>query len=241
MRFSLRSSTSATLVESQASNDCPPAAPNPDQKRIKLISANTFADVLRTSILALEDSAGAFPPLQSTVTAVVALWDIAQRAKHSKSAALKIVQRTYQIYSAIRQAVPKDAAIPSSLQRSIQDFEFLLHEIRCEMTRIVETGFLRRVARLNRNARTLQEFADRLDAAYRDFQVASPLRTEVQLAELSRSVEEMATKLDIQRADLVRAETKDYEKIQILIIFQVLAVLLAQAHWNRISRFRCPT
>ncbi|KAF7347082.1 hypothetical protein MVEN_01462200 [Mycena venus] len=133
----------------------------------------------------LSQSADAFPPLKSAVGGVLAVWDIAQRAKRCKSEARDIALRTKAILDVIADAVPDPSAIPQPMLRSIERFTVLLEEIRCTMEAISLAGSKWRIAHLNRNERVLQGIRSRLDDAYRDFVAASALRVEAQQAELA--------------------------------------------------------
>ncbi|KAJ7811741.1 hypothetical protein B0H14DRAFT_3479477 [Mycena olivaceomarginata] len=57
-------------------------------------------------MVALKESADAFPPLKSAVAGAIALCDIAQRAKHSKSDARAVTFRTKEIMDLVADAVP---------------------------------------------------------------------------------------------------------------------------------------
>ncbi|KAJ7087462.1 hypothetical protein C8R44DRAFT_30787 [Mycena epipterygia] len=155
--------------------------------------ANAFPDVLWTSLLALKESADTFPPLKSTVAGVVALLDIAQRAKHSKSEARAIALRTNEILDVIADAVPDATAIPQPMLQSIERFTVLLDEIQCRMEIIALTGGVSRIMHLNRNERVLQDIKTKLDDAYRDFLAASALRLEVQQTQLTVQQTQLAT------------------------------------------------
>ncbi|KAJ7917047.1 hypothetical protein B0H13DRAFT_344499 [Mycena leptocephala] len=148
-------------------------------------ASRTLPDVLWTSMLALRDSADAFPPLKSAVGGVIALCDIAERAKHSRSDARAIALRTKEILDVIADAVPDCSAIPPPMLCSIEKFTVLLDEIECSMEAITLTGRISRVVHLNRNERVLQNIKSRLDDAYRDFLAASALRLEFQQTQLA--------------------------------------------------------
>ncbi|KAJ6538050.1 hypothetical protein B0H19DRAFT_1270422 [Mycena capillaripes] len=68
-------------------------------------------------------SADGFPPLKSVVSGVIALWDIAEHAKHSKTDALDIAQRTQAILDVVADAVPDGSRIATPMLESIQRFE----------------------------------------------------------------------------------------------------------------------
>ncbi|KAJ7087484.1 hypothetical protein C8R44DRAFT_893191 [Mycena epipterygia] len=165
---------------SRAKRKPPTASPS-----VNIPTAGALPDVLRTSLLALKESTDAFPPLKSTVGGVIALLEIAERAKHSKSDARAIALRTKEIFDVIAAAVGPAPAIPQPMRKSIERFNALLVEIRGHMKEIALTGGVSRVVHLNRNERTLQDIKAKLDDAYRDFLAASALRLEVQQANLA--------------------------------------------------------
>ncbi|KAJ7480296.1 hypothetical protein B0H11DRAFT_2025660 [Mycena galericulata] len=186
----------------------PPQSHSPSQPR----SSGPLPDALRTSLLALKESADAFPPLKSAVAGVLAVWEIAERAKHSKSDARGIALRTQEILNVVAEAVPDPSVIPASMLQSIERFTVLLDDIQRRMEAIALTGGVSRVMHLNRNEGVLREINKGLDKAYRNFlvrlsahvfasflrglwglmhrifrfaQAASALRLEVQHAELA--------------------------------------------------------
>ncbi|KAJ6482762.1 hypothetical protein C8R45DRAFT_1100013 [Mycena sanguinolenta] len=150
----------------------------PPRTRLKL--PNALPDVLWTSILALNDSADAFPPLKSALGAVVAVCQAAERTQHCKSEARAIALRVMDIVDVVADAVPDGSDISSQMLDSIFRFSLLLDEIRSAMEDISLAGALSRFKHLNRNESRLQNFKVKLDNAYRDFLAASTLRLEVQ-------------------------------------------------------------
>ncbi|KAJ7750787.1 hypothetical protein B0H16DRAFT_1549078 [Mycena metata] len=148
-------------------------------------TSNAFADISRTSLLALRDSADAFPPLKSAASGVVALWDIADRAKHCKSEARAIALRAKEILEVIADAVPDPSAIPDEMLLSIQRFTDLLDHIVSSIKSIAAAGGFSRVFHLNRNEEALLRIKSQLDNAYRDFNTASTLRTEILHAQIA--------------------------------------------------------
>ncbi|KAJ7741092.1 hypothetical protein B0H16DRAFT_1565921, partial [Mycena metata] len=159
-------------------------------------TSTTFPDLFSTSLDALKESADAFPPLKSAVGGVLAIRDIALRAKHSKSDARDIALRTEKILCVIADAVPDASAIPPPMMLSIQCFTDLLQDTRSTMEAMMLSSLLSHVAHLNRNERKLQSIKSRLDDAYRDFLAASALRVEAQQAGI-------ATQLEVQQTQLV--------------------------------------
>ncbi|KAJ6550991.1 hypothetical protein DFH09DRAFT_1086298 [Mycena vulgaris] len=131
---------------------------------------SALSDVVWTFLLVLKESADAFPPLKSAVAGVVAVCDIAERAKHSKADARDMALRTKVILDVIAEAVPDGSAIPPPMLASIERFTTLLDEIQ-------------------------QGIRAQLDDVYRDFVTASALRLEIQHARLT--VEQKHTQLRI--------------------------------------------
>ncbi|KAJ6574430.1 hypothetical protein B0H19DRAFT_1254138 [Mycena capillaripes] len=180
-----------------------PPSPTAKIKPTSLLSrSSALPDLLSTSLLALKQSADAFPPLKSAVGGVLALWDIAERAKHSKSAAHDIALRTITILHVIADAVPDPSIIPLPMQLSIRRFTVLLNKIKAPMDAISLLGGVSRIIHLNRNERTLRSIRDELDEAYRDLLTASVLRVEAQHAGISARQAELAaqqTQYDVQQ------------------------------------------
>ncbi|KAJ7931997.1 hypothetical protein B0H13DRAFT_2308148 [Mycena leptocephala] len=89
-------------------------------------------DVLRTSLLALKESADAFPPLKSAVSGVIAVWDIAEHAKNSKADALDIAHRTQAILDVVADAVPDATMIASPMLQNFIAASALRLEVKYE-------------------------------------------------------------------------------------------------------------
>ncbi|KAJ7480289.1 hypothetical protein B0H11DRAFT_2280606 [Mycena galericulata] len=149
-------------------------------------SAGPLPDVLRTSLLALEESARAFPPLKSPVAGVVPVWEIAERAKHCKSDACDIALRTQEILDVVAETVPDplhhscSTVLSDSWCTSVRSVHFFLtlSDIRVqryhfhaapnviEKTDTNMTGGVSRVMHVNRDDDVLREINKRLDEAY---------------------------------------------------------------------------
>ncbi|KAJ7166619.1 hypothetical protein C8R46DRAFT_1094918 [Mycena filopes] len=185
---------------------------------------SALPDVLSTSLLALKESADAFPPLKSAVGGVLAVWDIAKRAKRCKSDAADIAKRTEDILCLIADAVPDPSAIPSPMLKSIEGFTFILNDICTTMEKILLARSISRVVHLNSTERTLREIKSKLDDAYRDFLAASALRMEVQQAEIA--VEHKA--LAVQTHTAVDQVTNILKRdISSVLFYSRLSVFLA--------------
>jgi len=161
--------------------------PSSFQKSLRSRSSTSHAlpDILRTSLLALRESADACPPLKSAVGGAVALWDIAERSKHAKNDARDIAFRTNEIMESICDAVPDVSKISPPLLGKIADLALVLEDIRCDMETITSTGGIARFTRLNRNERVLQSIRARLDEKTHDFATGSLLRQEIQQAQMA--------------------------------------------------------
>ncbi|KAJ7018279.1 hypothetical protein C8F04DRAFT_1328405 [Mycena alexandri] len=142
-------------------------------------------DIISTSLVALKESADVFPPLKSAVGGVLAVWDVAQRAKHSKADAHTIALGTQTILDIVANALPDPSAIPPAMLLSIERFTLLLCEICASMEVLTRTTHIYRVVHLNRNEGLLQGIKDRLNEACRDFLAALTLRVEAQQATLA--------------------------------------------------------
>jgi len=184
--------------------------PSPTVKvKFKSSSSRTSAplpDLLSTSLIALKESADAFPPLKSAVGSVLALWDIAERAKHSKTDARDIALRTKTILDVIADAVPDGSAISPPMLQSIERFTVLLHDIRRLMVAMSLTNGVSRIMHLNRNESALLGIRTELEEAYRDFLAASALRVEVQQVKIASQQAEFAVqqaKLEVQQMQFV--------------------------------------
>ncbi|KAJ7087467.1 hypothetical protein C8R44DRAFT_893174 [Mycena epipterygia] len=188
--------------------------PLPSSLTANPATASTIPDVLWTSLLALKESADAFPPLK-TVGGVVALLEIAERAKHYKSDARAIALRTKEILDLIADAVPMPQRIPCQCLRvSSASLCPLLDEIRCRMETITLTGGVSRVMHLNRNERVLQNIKAQLDDAYRDFLAASALRLEVQHGHLTIQQTQLAAQQVRTHTDVGKASTATQRSVR---------------------------
>ncbi|KAJ7916874.1 hypothetical protein B0H13DRAFT_1996782, partial [Mycena leptocephala] len=187
---------------------------------LKAFSSRTSAlpDILSTSLFALKESADAFPPLKGAVGGVLAVWDVAQRAKHSKSDACEIALRTEKILNVIADAVPDGSAISPPLLHSIERFTVLLDSIRRSMEGIAFSGKLDRFVHLRRNEHALQTIKTQLDDAYRDLLAASVLRGEVQQTQITYQqaqfgLQQTQVQLDLKKVAAVNKQLLRYAQI----------------------------
>ncbi|KAJ7138955.1 hypothetical protein C8R46DRAFT_1136595, partial [Mycena filopes] len=147
-------------------------------------TSNAVLDSIHTSLVVLKESADVFPLLKSVVGGVLALCDIAKRAKSSKSHAREITVRANRIVDVIYNAVPDATTIPKPMEDSIEQFVILLKKIKSSLATIALSSRVSRLVHLNRNEHILRDMKAELDEAYRDFTVASAVRVEVQQTQI---------------------------------------------------------
>ncbi|KAJ7256141.1 hypothetical protein B0H12DRAFT_1112583 [Mycena haematopus] len=164
----------------------------PAPHRTRLKPPNVLPDVLWTSVLALNESADAFPPLKSVVGGVVAIWQVAERTRHCKSDARAIALRVKDIIDVVADAVPDGSEISPPMLDSIFRFSLLLDDILRAMEGVSRASPISGFVHLNRNEGLLERFKTKLDDAYRDFLTASTLRLEIQQTQLAKQQKQLA-------------------------------------------------
>ncbi|KAJ7705070.1 hypothetical protein B0H16DRAFT_1901943 [Mycena metata] len=196
----------------------------PGARSTKTSHVNTFSDAMWTSLWALKESSDAFPPLKSATGGVVALWEITERAKYSRTDALDIALRTKEILDVIADSVPDGATIPPPMLKSIKAFTVILGEVRCNLEDIALTAWHSRVVHLRRNERTVQEMKAQLDDVYRDFLMSSALRVEAQQAKIAVQQAKQQTRT---RLDISAATGRLSSDLSVLLFYSRFAVFLA--------------
>ncbi|KAF8186523.1 hypothetical protein K438DRAFT_1973326 [Mycena galopus ATCC 62051] len=191
-------------------------------------------------MLALKESADAFPPLKSAIGGAIALFEITERTKHSKSDALAIALRVKEIVDVVADAVPDGSDISPSMSDSIYRFSVLLDEIRCALEEIFLAGSLSRAIRLNRNESQLLSFKTKLDDAYRDFLAASTLRLEVQQTQLVIQQNQFT----VQQKKFAMQQTQSHLELQRisvkttrLLFYSQFMVFLSSPHLPSCDRY----
>ncbi|KAJ7631601.1 hypothetical protein DFH06DRAFT_698239 [Mycena polygramma] len=213
--------------------------PFPSRAKIKLRPVlshrpETLPDVLWTALTALQESADAFPPLKSAVGGVIAICNIAERAKRSRSEARYIALRTADILDVIASAVPDGSDIPPAMLKSMERFALLLDTVEREVKAITETGRRPAFLYLNRNESAIESIKTRLDDAYRDVATASTMRIEVGLRELSSETAASTSWIQSQQVKTstavqnLSAETKSIKtQLSHNLLYSRLSVFLA--------------
>jgi len=155
--------------------------PDKWKPRIKRGSA-ACNDIALTSLIALRDSADAFPPLKSVASGVLALWDTAERVKTSKEKAQMLSRHALEILEGLADAVPDPSNIPPPVLASMQGFVDLLDEIHHAMDPLTKRRrLMSSVLSLNRDEATLESFNKRLEESAQSFMIGSLARMENQL------------------------------------------------------------
>ncbi|KAJ7467992.1 hypothetical protein FB451DRAFT_1481264 [Mycena latifolia] len=198
----------------------PSAVSRPQPKLLHTVSKlkphedNPLPDALWTCLLALKESSDAFPPLKSAVGGVIAICDIAERAKHSKDEARDIAVRANEILNVVADAVPDVTAISPLMRESSKRFATsislirlynLIDKIRRRLKSIALASGVSRVLHLNSNERTLQIIKTELDDAYHDLVASFPCGI---IAASTLRVEVQSIKIGVQQGKLVALQTQ---------------------------------
>ncbi|KAJ7177046.1 hypothetical protein C8R46DRAFT_1078049, partial [Mycena filopes] len=193
--------------------------------RLKLSSTSTttndISDALQTTLSFFEQSSDAFPPLKSVVGGVIALWDVAKRAKHSKADARGIALRAQDILQVMADAVSDSSAITPGMQLRIERFTVLLNNSRRDVESIALANSVTRVMRLNRDEEILQDIKRKFNEAHADFLLASALRLEGQQAALALKHQQMH--LDVKKVSLI-AETLAPDIAHLVLLTRITVV-----------------
>ncbi|KAG6909982.1 hypothetical protein DXG01_013982 [Tephrocybe rancida] len=160
----------------------PPRPPDPKKlfKRWRAPfrrTSSSISDVTRTSLVALVQSADAFPPLKSACGGVLAILDTAERVRYSRTNAQALAHRCFDILTVVADSTPDLSALSSEMKTSIARFNDLLNEIGAALDPIQKRGWVQRFAHLTRDEDLLQKFRQRLDDARQDLLTSTTLRT----------------------------------------------------------------
>ncbi|KAG6909983.1 hypothetical protein DXG01_013983 [Tephrocybe rancida] len=85
-------------------------------------TSSSISDVTRTSLLALVQSADAFPPLKSACGCVLTIWDTAERVRDSRNNAQALALRCFEILNVVADSVPNPSALSSEMKASLARF-----------------------------------------------------------------------------------------------------------------------
>ncbi|KAF8063617.1 hypothetical protein FPV67DRAFT_254813 [Lyophyllum atratum] len=171
-------------------------------KALKPRTSATSADIARTCLVALNESADAFPPLRSVTGGVLAVWNAAERAKTAQKKARAIANRCYEILGILADSTADPSNISSEMGASIHTFTILLEDICREMEPLQKRSRRFFVLHLNRHADELDGFGQRLDAAHQSFMLAAALRTEKIQFDIRCDVAGVSDKLELIHCDV---------------------------------------
>ncbi|GLB40767.1 hypothetical protein LshimejAT787_0806380 [Lyophyllum shimeji] len=167
----------------------PPPPKPPDGWKNSLNEAvATSADLTKTFVTALRDSADAFPPLKSLAGGVLAVWQTAERAKCSKGRAKALAERCCSLLRIIADAVKDPNDVPPEMNVNLENFKILLEDIQRALNPLQKQNPLKSLAHLNRDQDELDDLNRRLDEAYHGFVISSALMTQLQLERIQRKV-----------------------------------------------------
>ncbi|KAG6909991.1 hypothetical protein DXG01_013991 [Tephrocybe rancida] len=139
---------------------------------------SSFSDLTRTSLVALSQSADAFPPLKSICGGVLSIWDTAERVKSSRTNAKALALRCHEILNVVADSVVDPSALSPEMNGSLAKFNELLDDIEATLDLIQNQDWGKRLLHLNRHQDQLQKFRYRLDEAHQDLITSSSLRTQ---------------------------------------------------------------
>jgi len=168
----------------------PPPRPKPPDgwKNILKQTSATSADVTKTFLIALRDSADAFPPLKSSASAVLAVWNTAERAESSKSRAKAMADRCCNILKILADIVKDPNDVPPEMVASLDNFEILLQDIQQAIKPLQKRTLLNLLSHLNRDQDELDELNRRLDEAYHSLMISTAVLAQLELAKVKREV-----------------------------------------------------
>ncbi|KAK7051890.1 hypothetical protein R3P38DRAFT_3594003 [Favolaschia claudopus] len=153
--------------------------------------SNTLSDPLLTALGALKQSSAAFPPLESAVNGVLAIYDIAQRAKTCRADARDVVDRARNILDILADGLQDPSMIPPSILKLLERFKIHLTEIENSMRILADANIASRLVHLNRNERMIRSIKDRLEAEHDDFRLALEFRVVVQQTDQMQKMDDV--------------------------------------------------
>ncbi|KAF8072100.1 hypothetical protein FPV67DRAFT_1447530 [Lyophyllum atratum] len=171
----------------------------PDRWRIATTRASAAgADIAKTSLIALKESADGFPPLKGAAGAVLAVWNIAERVRTSKKEAKDIAVRCHETLEVLADAVvPEPFNICPRMQADIQKFTILLGDISQELEPLQRHTWMSSILRLNRNEAKLANVRQRLEEVHKIFMLSCALRTHRNLLEIRHDIATTSDKLQL--------------------------------------------
>ncbi|KAJ7019696.1 hypothetical protein C8F04DRAFT_1146978 [Mycena alexandri] len=148
------------------------------------------SDAIRTSLNNLKNSPDVFPPFKSAVSAVLAVWDLADHVSEYDEHAEGLARRAFDILDIIFNVSGGGVGpVSVAMLDAIRTFVGLLHEISAAMEEELELGRLH----LQTRESQLAQFGVRLDVIFEGFKIGS-----------AGSVEEQPVPATARRASILR-------------------------------------
>ncbi|KAG6883112.1 hypothetical protein C0993_007769, partial [Termitomyces sp. T159_Od127] len=125
------------------------------------------ADIIKTFLAVLNETAVAFPPLKSITAGVLKIWCITERVKALRDNAQHLEERYDTIFDIIHR-IPDLHAVPPEMQKQIAQFVKLRNDTKPKLRSIQEQKGWTRLTHLNRYEKRLSTFDLRLNEARED-------------------------------------------------------------------------
>ncbi|KAJ7328924.1 hypothetical protein DFH08DRAFT_317807 [Mycena albidolilacea] len=141
----------------------------------RISSARITSDALaatRLTLNAIQASTDAFPPLKSSVSVVLVIMELSQRAKSNKKACEHITKRSAQLVQDIwRQTKDFGVVLPEEVERSVVDIENLFKEIESFFGGLETEKAWERFVRQDLHKSQVAEYGRLLDEAMMQFSI----------------------------------------------------------------------
>ncbi|KAJ7824206.1 hypothetical protein B0H14DRAFT_3874951 [Mycena olivaceomarginata] len=141
----------------------------------RISSARITSDALaatRLTLSAIQASTDAFPPLKSSVSVVLVIMELSQRAKSNKKGCEHIAKRSAQLVQDIwRQTKDFGVVLPEEVERSVVDIENLFKEIESFFGGLETEKAWERFIRQDLRKNQVAEYGRLLDEAMMQFSV----------------------------------------------------------------------
>ncbi|KAJ6556753.1 hypothetical protein DFH09DRAFT_1365481 [Mycena vulgaris] len=135
------------------------------------ITSDAFA-ATKVTLIAIQASTDAFPPLKSAVSAVIVVLELSEKAKSNKKGCAHIAERSAQLVQDIwRQTKDFNVTLPAEVEKSVVQIEKLFKEIQEFFEGLKKENFLERFARQDRNKSQVEEYGRLLDEAMSHFSI----------------------------------------------------------------------
>ncbi|KAJ7572391.1 hypothetical protein C8J56DRAFT_1035363 [Mycena floridula] len=188
--------------------------PNPKLKTRWSRCRPMAMDIARTSLMALKESADAFPPLKSAVGSVLALWDIVEKMQSCKAHGQDLACRCVSILETLAALDPTN--ISPEMLKGIDGFKRLVTEIAQELSKHNRAMIFAQLAHLNRNLGRFETLSRKLDDASSLFVVATAGRIEASTTQINARLETSTMQINASNHEIQTAVNRtDLSTIEI--------------------------